>query len=68
MHLIQEMFVKHSHNFYKLVILWLNGQENRTFQTTLAVKRYSVNSIETYTNAFRQFLMHFKGQDVDILN
>lgn len=34
----------------------------------LEVKRYSSSSIETYTNAFRQFLMHFKGQDVDVLN
>lgn len=37
------------------------------FRQLLAVKRYSANSIETYTNAFRQFLAHFKGQDVDIL-
>lgn len=33
----------------------------------LEVKRYSSNSIETYVNAFRQFLMYFKGQDVDTL-
>ncbi len=33
----------------------------------LEVKRYSSNSIETYVNAFRQFLVHFKGQDVDTL-
>lgn len=38
------------------------------FKQLLAVKRYSFNSIETYLNAFRQFLMHFKGQDVDMLN
>src|SRR5690554_6064964 len=38
------------------------------FRQLLEVKRYSTNSIETYTNAFRQFLMHFKGQDVDRLN
>lgn len=38
------------------------------FMQLLEVKRYSSSSIETYTNAFRQFLMHFKGQDVDVLN
>lgn len=38
------------------------------FRLLIEVKRYSINSIETYTNAFRQFLMHFKGQDVDVLN
>lgn len=35
------------------------------FKQLLEVKRYSINSIETYCNAFRQFLNHFKGQDVD---
>ena len=35
------------------------------FKQLLEVKRYSFNSIETYCNAFRQFLNHFKGQDVD---
>lgn len=37
------------------------------FRQLLEIKRYSINSIETYTNAFRQFLLHFKGQDVDVL-
>lgn len=37
------------------------------FKQLLQVKRYSINSIETYSNAFRQFLNHFKGQDVDVL-
>src|SRR5690606_3104978 len=37
------------------------------FRRLLEIKRYSVNSIETYVNAFRQFLLHFKGQDVDVL-
>ena len=37
------------------------------FIQLLEVKRYSSNSIETYVNAFRQFLVHFKGQDVDTL-
>lgn len=37
------------------------------FRQLLEIKRYSVNSIETYVNAFRQFLLHFKGQDVDVL-
>lgn len=36
------------------------------FRQLLEIKRYSPNSIETYTNAFRQFLTHFKGQDVDV--
>lgn len=35
------------------------------FRQLLEVKRYSINSIETYVNAFRQFLLYFKGQDVD---
>lgn len=35
------------------------------FRQLLEVKRYSTNSIETYTNAFRQFLIHFKEIDVD---
>lgn len=38
------------------------------FRQLLEVKRYSINSIETYINAFRQFLLHFKGQDVDVLS
>lgn len=38
------------------------------FRQLLEVKRYSINSIETYVNAFRQFLLHFKGQDVDVLS
>lgn len=38
------------------------------FRQLLEVKRYSINSIETYINAFRQFLLHFKGQDVDALS
>lgn len=38
------------------------------FQQLLTVKHYSIRSIETYLNALRQFLMHFKGQDVDMLN
>lgn len=38
------------------------------FGQLLEVKRYSINSIETYINAFRQFLLHFKGQDVDVLS
>lgn len=38
------------------------------FRQLLEVKRYSINSIETYANAFRQFLLYFKGQDVDVLN
>ncbi len=38
------------------------------FSQLLEVKRYSSNSIETYANAFRQFLMHFKDADVDTLN
>jgi len=37
------------------------------FRQLLEVKRYSTNSIETYVNAFRQFLLYFKGQDVDVL-
>src|SRR5690606_20749932 len=37
------------------------------FRQLLEVKRYSTNSIETYVNAFRQFLMYFKEQDVDTL-
>jgi|SRR5690606_31139868 len=36
------------------------------FRQLLEVKRYSANSIETYVNAFRQFLLYFKGQDVDM--
>lgn len=36
------------------------------FIQLLEVKRYISSSIETYANAFRQFLMHFKGQDVDV--
>lgn len=38
------------------------------FRQLLEIKRYSINSIETYISAFRQFLMHFKGQDVDVLS
>lgn len=38
------------------------------FRQLLEVKRYSINSIETYINAFRQFLLHFKGQDDDVLS
>lgn len=37
------------------------------FIQLLEVKRYSSNSIETYVNAFRQFLMYFKNVDVDVL-
>lgn len=37
------------------------------FIQLLEVKRYSSNSIETYVNAFRQFLTYFKEQDVDVL-
>lgn len=38
------------------------------FIQLLQVKRYSSNSIQTYVNAFRQFLQYFKGIDVDTLN
>ena len=38
------------------------------FVQLLQVKRYSTSSIETYVNAFRQFLMHFVNTDVDSLN
>ena len=38
------------------------------FRQLLEVKRYSINLIEIYINAFRQFLLHFKGQDVDVLS
>ena len=38
------------------------------FVQLLQVKRYSTSSIETYVNAFRQFLMHFINADVDSLN
>jgi integrase/recombinase XerD len=31
----------------------------------LEIKRYSISSIKTYANAFRQFLLYFDGQDVD---
>lgn len=37
------------------------------FIQLLEVKRYSVNSIDTYANAFRFFLNYFKGVDVDTL-
>lgn len=37
------------------------------FKQLLEVKRYSINSIETYVNAFRQFLLYFKEQDIDVL-
>lgn len=37
------------------------------FIQLLEVKRYSIRSIATYTNAFRQFLLYFKGSDVDYL-
>lgn len=38
------------------------------FIQLLEVKRYSSSSIGTYSNAFRQFLTHFKGRDVDALS
>lgn len=38
------------------------------FVQLLQVKRYSTSSIETYVNAFRQFLTHFINADVDLLN
>ena len=38
------------------------------FVQLLQVKRYSTSSIETYVNAFRQFLLHFVNADVDSLN
>lgn len=38
------------------------------FKQLLEVKRYSINSIDTYVNAFRQFLLYFKDHDVDVLN
>lgn len=38
------------------------------FVQLLQVKRYSTSSIETYVNAFRQFLLHFVNTDVDSLN
>lgn len=37
------------------------------FIQLLQIKRYSSSSIETYVNAFRQFLLHFKNIDVDTL-
>ena len=37
------------------------------FIQLLQIKRYSTNSIETYVNAFRQFLMYFKEHDIDVL-
>ena len=37
------------------------------FIQLLQIKRYSINSIDTYTNAFRQFLNYFSGVDIDIL-
>ena len=38
------------------------------FVQLFKVKRYSINSIETYVNAFRQFLKYFTNVDVDSLN
>lgn len=38
------------------------------FRQLLLVKRYSTNSVDAYVNAFRQFLIHFQGQDVDGLS
>lgn len=37
------------------------------FIQLLQIKRYSINSIDTYTNAFRQFLNYFSGVDIDVL-
>jgi integrase/recombinase XerD len=37
------------------------------FVQLLQIKRYSINSIETYVSAFCQFLIHFKNTDVDSL-
>lgn len=35
------------------------------FIQLLQVKRYSISTIETYVNAFRQYLLYFNGMDVD---
>lgn len=43
------------------------GRKIELFKQLLEVKRYSINSIATYVNAFRQFLLHFREQDVDML-
>lgn len=38
------------------------------FKQLLEVKRFSSNSMNTYVNAFRQFLLHFHDDDIDKLS
>lgn len=50
-----------------MFIIQVMDKKIQLFIQLLEVKRYSSNSINTYTNAFRQFLLYFKGLDVDVL-
>lgn len=50
-----------------LVFLCRMDKKITLFKQFLEIKRYSNRSIETYVNAFRQFLLYFKDIDVDVL-